>query len=77
MPYTANICNASSTNILSTTPNVNSYSSITDAALQSLLTVSPVLASVDATDWSQYSGGVFSCSGEPSLNHAITVVGYD
>ena len=45
--------------------------------IKNLLLKSPVAAAVDASDWSPYVSGVFSCNGTPQQNHAILVVGYD
>jgi len=77
LPRTSNICSASPKNTLSPQPKVKSYYNISNANLKSLLVNSPVLASVDASDWSDYNSGVFSCSGTPSLDHAVEIIGYD
>jgi hypothetical protein len=78
-PYTPNICSASSStlNKSPTKLTVKGYNDISDSDVKGLLIKSPIVISVDATNWSQYTGGVFKCSGTPSLNHAVLVVGYD
>lgn len=45
--------------------------------LQSLATVGPLAAAVDASQWSLYMSGVFDhCAKEPVVDHAILLVGY-
>jgi cathepsin L len=37
----------------------------------------PVSVTLDASDWGYYKSGVFKCNPQVSINHAVTLVGYD
>ncbi|EAR95560.1 papain family cysteine protease (macronuclear) [Tetrahymena thermophila SB210] len=52
----------------------------TSSALKAALNLYPVTVSVDASNWSSYSGGIFNNCGpttDQDLNHAVIAVGYD
>lgn len=57
---------------------VASYKKISTktASLQAELDKQPVAVAVDASKWSQYTGGVLTSCGT-RLNHAVVAVGYD
>jgi len=45
-------------------------------SVQNAVANQPISVSVDATNWQQYTGGIWNnCS--TSLNHGVLVVGYD
>jgi len=48
-----------------------------DPLLEAVATKGPVVVSVDASQWSSYSSGVFdACSQDATINHAVVVVGF-
>ena len=36
----------------------------------------PVAIIVSASDWQNYGSGVFSCSSDAEVNHAVLLIGY-
>lgn len=36
----------------------------------------PIAAAVSATGWEKYAFGVFKCSPNAQINHAVAIVGY-
>lgn len=58
---------------------MNSYSRVRTQSAEELKTAiakQPVAVAVDASNWSQYRGGVFSNCGK-NVNHAVLAVGYE
>jgi len=50
-------------------------SKFTDVSnLETALQQQPVSVAVDATKWDSYHGGTFECSGDPHLDHGVTLV---
>jgi C1A family cysteine protease len=41
------------------------------------LNIRPVAVSVDATNWSKYTGGIFNNCAAAGTNHAVLAFGYD
>jgi len=37
----------------------------------------PVAIALSADNWEKYASGTFSCPLNPSINHAVLLVGYD
>lgn len=60
--------------------SVQGCSSFTDVSggssgLAKALAGQPISVAVDASKWSSYRSGVFSCSGRPQLDHGVLLVG--
>ena len=52
------------------------YYNLDDEEIIELLQTGPLAATISATGWSYYSGGIFECSSYASLNHVVQLVGY-
>ena len=53
------------------------YYSKTDSEIIELLQSGPLVATISASGWNAYSGGIFECSSTAPLNHVVQLVGYD
>ena len=76
-PYSNNIGICYTKNLIkvSNKTRVSKYH-IDDSMIMTMLQDGPVVAAVSATGWEKYSSGVFSCTPNAQINHAVMIVGY-
>jgi len=58
---------------------VSGYKSIPsgdETSLARAVAIGPVATAIDATNLQFYSGGFYTCTGTPSLNHGVLITGY-
>jgi len=74
-PYTtnSNICSASGITIAT---NSQSYYSLSDSDLISLLQSGPVAIAISSSGWQNYGSGVYSCPLVSAVDHAVLLIGY-
>jgi len=63
-------------NVLVTDKKPNSYYSLSDEQIKSLLTMGPLAIAIDSTDWEYYTGGIWKCNPNNDVNHAVLLIGY-
>lgn len=69
-PYTARDGTCKS---YTSTTKISSYKDVT--SLAGPLATQPISVAVDATKWSSYKSGTYSCSGRVSLDHGVLLAG--
>jgi hypothetical protein len=47
-----------------------------DDTIIAMLQSGPIVGAISATGWEKYSSGIFKCSPNAQVNHAITIIGY-
>lgn len=67
------ICSASTIKIGITR---NSYYDLTDDQLITMLEEQPLAIAISSDGWTSYTSGVYSCASDPTVNHAVLLVGY-
>ena len=84
MPYLAykgdkSRCNQIDNNIFYTKGSVgrNSFYNVSDDRIIELLLQGPLMISISADNWESYAGGLFKCSSNAKVDHAVLLVGFD
>ncbi|MQM21681.1 hypothetical protein Taro_054725, partial [Colocasia esculenta] len=77
-PYTAQqgVCKADRNQVVTIDGHANAPRN-NEMALSRLVARQPVGSAVDATDFQLYQGGIFKGPCTTTVNHAVTIVGYD